>query len=144
MVRQKILTFPRCFVPFRSGHGVVTRRTHEELMNSLYDAPTAGHLGLESTLKKLKEKYHADALTPYVGPMHIIEHTRRRGRPAKSQTGCSRDLEGEDIAIDNSRRARDAKGTASNTASPSRLHTHPARSIVPKSEFGTKAVALTR
>ncbi|KAJ8708481.1 hypothetical protein PYW07_010606 [Mythimna separata] len=47
---------------------------------------------------RVNGKYHASALLPYVGSKPVICHQRRRGRPAKSQTGRPCDLEGEDIA----------------------------------------------
>ncbi|CAH0715153.1 unnamed protein product, partial [Brenthis ino] len=49
----------------------------------------------------VKGKYHASALTPYVGSSKAIVHQRRRGRPTKSQPGRPCDLEGEAIARSN-------------------------------------------
>lgn len=46
----------------------------------------------------IRGKYHASALTPYVGDGSVIRHPRRRGRPAKSRSGRPGDLEGEVIA----------------------------------------------
>ncbi|KPI94748.1 hypothetical protein RR46_11752 [Papilio xuthus] len=46
----------------------------------------------------IRGKYHASALTPYVGESTAIEHARRRGRPAKSPPGRASDLGGEVIA----------------------------------------------
>nr|BAM20202.1 unknown unsecreted protein [Papilio xuthus] len=46
----------------------------------------------------IRGKYHASALTPYVGELTAIEHARRRGRLAKSPPGRASDLGGEVIA----------------------------------------------
>ncbi|XP_041973495.1 uncharacterized protein LOC121729152 [Aricia agestis] len=62
----------------------------------------------------VRGKYHASALTPYVGPSTVVVHQRRRGRPAKSQTGRACDLEGEAIA----RSTKQAPRATPRTASP--------------------------
>lgn len=45
---------------------VVPRTMREDLMKELHDAPTAGHLGVERTLKKMKERYYFPQMRQYV------------------------------------------------------------------------------
>lgn len=45
---------------------VVPESLKAELMKELHDAPTAGHLGLERTLRKIKERYYFKNMRSYV------------------------------------------------------------------------------
>ncbi|KAJ8712243.1 hypothetical protein PYW07_005085 [Mythimna separata] len=45
---------------------VIPESLRAELMKELHDAPTAGHLGLERTLQKIKERYYFKNMRAYV------------------------------------------------------------------------------
>lgn len=80
---------------------------------------------IQDSAGEIRGKYHASALTPYVGEGSAVKHPRRRGRPAKSQSSRPCDLEGEIIArhhsppplTDNIKRRRSKRLAARATAS---------------------------
>ncbi|CAH0723303.1 unnamed protein product, partial [Brenthis ino] len=81
--------FSRKFAPRREGPYRISQIASP---SSFVVSDSQGHV---------KGKYHASALTPYVGISKAIVHQRRRGRPTKSQPGRPCDLEGEAIARSN-------------------------------------------